>query len=170
MPPRPRRPTSAQLRAELRELIERDPEVERARRRQRKVLARVAAHRVVSGAAARVAAQPAFAASAVLASQGRGVAPLPRGMRGRGIYRREWNAVSLDPVPVRRAVRVGQQYWDGKTIRTLLARDPDALNPLTREQFPPRVKRRYGPPRRADDSDPSYVPSSPSSSSGSSWR
>ena len=103
-----------------------------------------AARRVVADAATRVASRSAFASHAVMAAEGRGVAPLPRGMRGSGIFRRETNAVSLDPVPTRRAVKVGKHYWNSKTLRALLARNPKATNPLTRQPLPRGVVGKYG--------------------------
>ena len=100
--------------------------------------------RDLATAAASTVARAAFAARAIQAAEGRGVAPLPRGMRGSGIYRREENAVSLAPVPTRRAVKIGRQYWDSKTLRGLLRSNPGATNPLTRQPLPPRVLKKYG--------------------------
>lgn len=99
----------------------------------------------LANTAALAVARGAFAAKAIQAAEGRGVAPLPKGMRGSGIYRRETNAVTLDPVPTRRAVKIGKQYWNSRTLRGLLKSNPAVRNPLTRQPLPQRVVKKYGP-------------------------
>ena len=101
--------------------------------------------KALADAAALAVARGAFAAKAIQASKGRGVAPLPKGMRGPGIYRRETNAVTLAPIPTRRAVKVGKQQWNSATLRGLLKRNTAAKNPLTRQPLPNRVAIKYGP-------------------------
>lgn len=101
--------------------------------------------RALADAAALDVARGAFAATAIQAANGRGVAPLPKGMRGSGIYRRETNAVTLAQIPTRRAVKIGKQHWDSRTLRGLLERNPMATNPLTRQPLPPGVAKKYGP-------------------------
>ncbi len=99
----------------------------------------------LANTAALAVARGAFAAKAIQAAEGRGVAPLPKGMRGSGIYRRETNAVTLDPIPTRRAVKIGKQYWNSSTLRGLLKSNPAVRNPLTRQPLPQRVVKKYGP-------------------------
>lgn len=64
------------------------------------------------------------------------------------------DAVSLNRIPSARAVRVGRHWMDARSLRALLAANPRATNPLTRQPFPAHVLRAYGRPS---------PPSSPSS-------
>lgn len=50
--------------------------------------------------------------------------------------------VSLERIPLRRAVRVGPHSFDSKVLREILKRN--TRNPLTREPFPRHVIDRYG--------------------------
>lgn len=88
-----------------------------------------------------------FAADAVRAARGRApAAPAPRGMgRVSGLFVRGGNAdpVSLEPIPRGRAVRVGKQWMDYRSVRQLLNRDPAATNPLTRQPFPESVRAKH---------------------------
>lgn len=109
------------------------------------------ARQVAAGAAATVA-RAAFAADATRAASGRVPrGPAPRGMRGSGLFVRDQNGqktvdpVSLDRIPVRRAVKIGKQHWNSKTLRGLLKHNPAATNPLTRQPLPPHVVEKYGP-------------------------
>lgn len=104
-------------------------------------------------AVARTAASTVFAARAATAG--------PRGLAGSKVKQRRepyirnkgqddgyaLNALTLNRIPRRRAVKVGQQYWDSKSLRDLLARDERAPNPLTRAPFPQWVYDTYGPMR-----------------------
>lgn len=73
------------------------------------------------------------------------MASAPRGLGfRRSLLTRELNAVSLNRIPASRAVRVGKQWWDSKTLRELFRRDPSARNPLTRQPFPAHVSSKYG--------------------------
>jgi hypothetical protein len=50
--------------------------------------------------------------------------------------------VSLDRIPLARAVRVGRHVFDAKVLREILKRN--TRNPLTREPFPSNVIAMYG--------------------------
>lgn len=106
-------------------------------------------------AAAHAAAQSvsaAFWANARRAAKGRApLGPAPKGMRGSGLFVRgdqsgqqTIDPVSLDRIPARRAVLIGKQQWNSKTIRELLKRDSAATNPLTRQPFPAEIYEKYG--------------------------
>lgn len=100
-------------------------------------------------AVARAAASTVFSARAATVG--------PRGMAGssrrQGLYIKNkdqkggyaLNAVSLERIPRRRAVKVGAQYFDSRTLRNLLKRDARATNPLTRQPFPSAVYKKYAP-------------------------
>ena len=98
----------------------------------------------LAGRATRTAVSRAFAAKALKATRGG-----PRGMGVRNIYAKNANGtystdpVSLNRIPVSRAVRVNRQVFDSKTLRALLQRDPGATNPLTRQPFPRHVYDRF---------------------------
>ena len=105
------------------------------------------ARAVVADAARAVTARAAFAAHAARAAtppkgMGRTASPLIRGLRfvgGPG----NTDPLTLNRIPVKRAVRVGKQWFNSKSIRSMLARDPRATNPLTRQPFPVNVRERY---------------------------
>lgn len=116
------------------------------------------AGRVVASALARRVANVSFAAAAVSSAKKtskkaeRRRPPLGMGVGSgvRGPWLLEPNGtkaidpVSLNHIPMDRAVRVGRQVFDSRTLRALLRRDPGAVNPLTREPFPEDVRRAYG--------------------------
>lgn len=81
---------------------------------------------------------------------------VPMGMGGSGLpFARDaseadgyaMNVMSLDRIPAGRAVKIGPHTFDAKSLRALLAANPGATNPLTREPLPARVVKRYGPRR-----------------------
>lgn len=98
-------------------------------------------------AVARAATSTVFAARAATVR--------PRGMAGSGRRQGPYivnknqegglalNAVSLNRIPRGRAVKVGTQYFDSRTLRELLRRNPQATNPLTRAPFPEWVYAKY---------------------------
>ncbi|KAL4856932.1 hypothetical protein ACK3TF_002969 [Chlorella vulgaris] len=97
------------------------------------------ARRVVQNAFAQVA----FRSAAKEARRAPRRALAPKGMGGQSLFTVEDNAVTLDPIPTKRAVKVGKQWWDSKTLLTLVARNgARARNPLTREPLPPAIHRR----------------------------
>lgn len=53
--------------------------------------------------------------------------------------------VSLNRIPVSRAVKVNRQVFDANTLREILRRNPRATNPLTRQPFPQHVYTTFGP-------------------------
>lgn len=55
--------------------------------------------------------------------------------------------ISLEPIPVSRAVRVGRHYFDDVSLRQFFLHTNNPRNPLTREPFPPEVLARYGKER-----------------------
>jgi hypothetical protein len=98
------------------------------------------ARRLVQDTAARVAFR-------TIAAEGRRApprAPAPRGMgRATGLFSTENNAVSMAPIPMKRAVKVNKQWWNAKTLRTLLKHNPRASNPLTRQPLPAKIIKKY---------------------------
>lgn len=52
--------------------------------------------------------------------------------------------ISLEPIPTRRAVRVGRHYFDDLSLRQFFLHTDNPRNPYTREPFPPEVLARYG--------------------------
>ena len=109
--------------------------------------ASVIARAVVSNAAREISARSAFASNAL-----RAATPLPRGMgRGRGLFvgrHDTLDPVTVNRIPVKRAVRVGKQWFNSRGLRSLLAHNPRATNPLTREPLPSAVHALYGPKTR----------------------
>jgi hypothetical protein len=84
--------------------------------------------------------------------------PRMKGGLGRNLYVRNaqgnhaTDPVSLNRIPVSRAVKVGRQHYDSKTLRTLFQQKARATNPLTRQPFPEAVYKKYGPPQEPRDS------------------
>ena len=104
----------------------------------------------MANAAHRVTALPAFASRAALSAappKGMGRASrLPQRFPGFVGGPDNTDPVSLSRIPVKRAVRVGKQWFNSKSIRAMLARDTRTTNPLTRQPFPDAVRERYMPP------------------------
>lgn len=73
----------------------------------------------------------------------------PRGMgTASSLYATDANGyatdpVSLDRIPRSRAVKVGPHTFNAKTLRALLAHNPRATNPLTRQSFPPAIYAKF---------------------------
>ena len=108
----------------------------------------------VSGAARRQAA--AYAMAVLGATAATGHKRRPRGMGGSGLpfARHEGlegrplasNFMRNEPFGSKYAVRIGPHSFSKWNLRRMLAVNPRAVNPLTRQPLPERVHRRYGPP------------------------
>lgn len=94
----------------------------------------------------------------------------PRGMGGSGLpfvrdadepNGRRRNVLSLDPIPSRRAIRVGPHTFDKRHLKRLLAHTPRARNPLTRQPIPRSVRQRLGVPVWTRRPPPGRVPLTP---------
>lgn len=109
------------------------------------------AQRVAMDAARTVLARQAFGAAALLAARPTRFAG-PKGLGGApALYARNANGqvsedpVSLQRIPAHRAVKIGKKYFNSRSLRELLRRNPDATNPLTRQPLPEAIKQRFGP-------------------------
>lgn len=93
------------------------------------------------------------AAAQTLFAQRLAQKPRMKGGLGRNLFVRNADGqhatdpVSLNRIPVRRAVAVGKRTYNSKTLRALLAQNPHATDPLTRQPFPERVYKKYVDPR-----------------------
>lgn len=54
------------------------------------------------------------------------------------------NFLTLAKIPKSRAVQVGKQYFNSRSLRQLLSQNPTAANPFTRQPFPDSVYQKYG--------------------------
>lgn len=78
--------------------------------------------------------------------------PQMKGGLGRNLFARNdegrhaTDPVSLNRIPVSRAVKVGRQHYDSRTLQRLFKINPRATNPLTRQPFPQNVYAKYGRP------------------------
>jgi hypothetical protein len=115
-------------------------------RSERTALAQSLVRRALANVAATTAMKTALVAKATARAQRqpRGLGPgtdlFVRGSNGQYAI----DALSLNRVPRARAVRIGMQNWNSKSLSGLLNRNPRAPNPLTRQPFPETVYRRYG--------------------------
>lgn len=104
------------------------------------------AQRVARDALAQHAAKTVFAGRAVKAA-----APRMPGGLGRDMFVRDADGthatdpVTLNRIPLKRAVKIGKQYHNSKSLRAQL--QFRNTNPLTRQPFPAAVQRKYGPRR-----------------------
>ena len=58
--------------------------------------------------------------------------------------------VLLNRIPKTRAVKVGMQTFDARTLRKLFRLNPNATHPVTRQPFPPNIRAKYGGSSRRD--------------------
>jgi hypothetical protein len=127
---------------------------------------RAVAQRVVANAAM----QAALWSSALAAAKRRGKGPAgPKGLGGvRGLYARNddgeyaTDPVSLNVIPVSRAVRINKKYFDERTLRQLFRHQRLPRNPLTRQPFPPAIVSRFQVKKKMQKPVvPQYVPMPP---------
>lgn len=110
------------------------------------------AQRVVGDAAHAALTRRAFAATALESSRRKQVKGLGGARRLPGTAyvlnadgKPVDDPITMDPIPLRRAVKVGRHWHNAESLRKLFRHTPDARHPLTREPFPDHIRQRYGP-------------------------